>query len=169
MRVIKLLFCIISLVLAVNAAPAVPLAAKPSASCVRPAEVKLMQLTALQQELMDAALTCGADARTAYNRFQTAFGPALRQADGQLAAVFRRVSGKAGTAAHNRFKTDLAAGAELRRVQNAPGFCSAATEKAAGAFLIAPGKAAARGAALLHYASTQVAADPAWPFAPCAR
>lgn len=171
MRVIKLLFCIVFLATVANAASAAPKVVKSSAGCVRPTEVPLLQLTTLQQELMDAALTCGVDARKDYNQFQTDFGSALRQADGRLAAVFKRVYGRAGLAAHNRFKTDMASAAELRRLQNAPAFCAAAAEKAAGALALASAsvKSAVKAAALLRYAGSQVSPDTPWPVTLCAR
>ncbi len=86
-----------------------------------------MQTAAIQQELMDAALTCGDQARTDFNAFQTSFNAELRRSDKTLLAMFRRVmGGSKGDAAYNLFKTDMASKAELRRVHGHADFCAAA-------------------------------------------
>ena len=86
-----------------------------------------MQASAVQQELMDAALTCGEEAQTNYNAFQTSFGPELRRSDKMLLRMFRRAMGYTnGDAAYNKFKTDLASKAELRRIHGHADFCAAA-------------------------------------------
>ncbi len=86
-----------------------------------------MQAAAIQQELMDAALTCGAEARENYNAFQTSFERELRRSDKTLLLMFHRVMGYTkGDAAYNLFKTDLASKAELRRVHGNRDFCTAA-------------------------------------------
>ena len=86
-----------------------------------------MQAAAVQQELMDAALTCGDEARTNFNAFQTSFGPELRRSDKVMLSMFRRVlGGSKGDAAYNLFKTDMASKAELRRVHGHADFCAAA-------------------------------------------
>jgi hypothetical protein len=101
--------------------------ARGSHECASDAELTAMQATAVQQELMDAALTCGPDAVTNYNAFQTSFGPELRKSDRTLLRMFRRVNGYSkGDAAYNLFKTDLAAKAELHRVHGHADFCAAA-------------------------------------------
>lgn len=101
--------------------------AKKALQCANPAEVTAMQASAVQQELMDAALTCGDEARTDYNAFQTSFGPELRRSDKTLLQMFHRVQGfKKGDAAYNLFKTNLASKAELRRVHAQQDFCTAA-------------------------------------------
>ncbi len=95
--------------------------------CADQSEVMAMQSAAIQQELMDAALTCGGSARENYNAFQTGFGQELRRSDRTLLGMFHRVMGyKKGDAAYNMFKTDLAAKAELRRVHGNRDFCAAA-------------------------------------------
>ena len=92
--------------------------------CANPAEVSAMQAAAVQQLLMDAALTCGDEARTSYNAFQTSFGPELRKSDKLMLRMFQRVHGySAGDKAYNLFKTELAAKAELRRVHGSVDFC----------------------------------------------
>lgn len=113
--------------------------AKKAVKCATPDEVTAMQASAIQQELMDAALTCGAEARDDYNAFQTSFGPELRRSDKALLSMFRRVQGYSkGDAAYNLFKTELAAKAELRRVHGDHDFCTAANLVVAAA--LAPDK-----------------------------
>ena len=95
--------------------------------CADPAEVTAMQAAAVQQELMDAALTCGDTARTNFNAFQTSFGPELRKSDKVLLTMFHRVLGfRKGDDTYNLFKTDMASKAELRRVHGHEDFCKAA-------------------------------------------
>lgn len=95
--------------------------------CADPAEVTAMQSAAVQQELMDAALTCGDEARTNFNAFQTSFGPELRRSDRVMLDMFHRVLGfRKGDDAYNLFKTDMASKAELRRVHGHEDFCTAA-------------------------------------------
>jgi hypothetical protein len=101
--------------------------ARKALKCAGPAEVAAMQTAAIQQELMDAALTCGDQARTDFNAFQTSFNAELRRSDKTLLAMFRRVmGGSKGDAAYNLFKTDMASKAELRRVHGHADFCAAA-------------------------------------------
>ena len=101
--------------------------ARGPAKCASDAELTAMQATAVQQELMDAALTCGESAQTNYNAFQTSFGPELRRSDNTLLRMFRRVIGSSkGDAAYNQFKTDLASKAELHRIHGNADFCTAA-------------------------------------------
>jgi hypothetical protein len=115
-------------VLALCLAATVGAEAKKALKCANPAEVTAMQASAVQQELMDAALTCGEAAQTNYNAFQTSFGPELRRSDKTLLTMFRRVLGfKKGDAAYNLYKTDLASKAELRRLRGGhQDFCTAA-------------------------------------------
>ena len=101
--------------------------ARKALKCAAPPEVAAMQTAAIQQELMDAALTCGDQARTDFNAFQTSFNAELRRSDKTLLAMFRRVmGGSKGDAAYNLFKTDMASKAELRRVHGHADFCAAA-------------------------------------------
>ena len=101
--------------------------ARKASKCASPDEVSAMQAASVQQELMDAALTCGAEARDNYNAFQTSFGPELRRSDKTLLGMFHRVQGYSkGDAAYDLFKTELAAKAELRRVHGDRDFCTAA-------------------------------------------
>ena len=109
------------------AAGAAPKKIKPAGKCASPAEISAQQTTAIQQELMDAALTCGDTARVNYNAFQTRFGPDLRVSDQLMLRMFGRALGaKQGDKAYNLFKTELAAKAELRRTHDQDEFCQGA-------------------------------------------
>jgi hypothetical protein len=115
--------CVLALCLAATAGAE----AKKALKCANPAEITAMQASAVQQELMDAALTCGEAALTNFNAFQTSFGPELRRSDKTLLQMFHRVLGfKKGDAAYNLYKTELASKAELRRLHGHQDFCSAA-------------------------------------------
>lgn len=115
--------CVLALCLAVTSGAE----AKKALKCANPAEITAMQASAVQQELMDAALTCGEAALTNFNAFQTSFGPELRRSDKTLLTMFRRVLGfKKGDAAYNLYKTELASKAELRRLHGHQDFCTAA-------------------------------------------
>ncbi len=115
--------CALALCVAAGAAPK---RAK-NLKCASPAEIAAMQTSAIQQQLMDAALTCGETARVNYNAFQTRFGPDLRTSDQLMLRMFARImGGKKGDKAYNLFKTELAAKAELRRTHNHDDFCQEA-------------------------------------------
>ncbi|MEJ0027971.1 MAG: DUF992 domain-containing protein [Rhizomicrobium sp.] len=102
-------------------------ARRPVLKCAQPAEVAAIQTTVVDQQLVDAALTCGDATRNGFNAYRTAFGAELRGTDKLLLTMFKRVLGGArGDAAYNLFKTDMASKAELRRVKDAAGFCQAA-------------------------------------------
>lgn len=118
--------CALALCVAAGAAPK---KAKVSAGkCASPAEMSAQYTTAIQQELMDAALACGETARVNYNAFQTRYGPELRVSDQLMLKMFARVLGaKQGDKAYNLFKTELAAKAELRRTHDHEDFCTGAT------------------------------------------
>jgi len=100
--------------------------ARVSASCATPAEVSAIQVSAVQQELTDAALACGPKEVALFNRFQTVFGKELRRSDAVMMHMFRRMTGS--TAAYDSFKTRAIAHAEQRRTK--PGahdnFCKTA-------------------------------------------
>jgi hypothetical protein len=126
MKIKKMLLssgCVLALCLAAT----VGAEAKKALKCANPAEITAMQASAVQQELMDAALTCGEAALTNYNAFQTSYGPELRRSDRTLLQMFHRVLGfKKGDAAYNLYKTELASKAELRRLHGHQDFCTAA-------------------------------------------
>jgi hypothetical protein len=122
--------CLLALCVAAGAAPK---KGKPT-KCADPTEVSAMQTSAIQQVLMDSALTCGDTARDNYNAFQTRFSKDLQASDKRMLQMFGRVmGGKQGDKAYNLFKTELAAKAELRRTHNHADFCEEATLVAAAA------------------------------------
>lgn len=102
-------------------------ARRPSLKCAQPDEAAAIQTTVVDQQLVDAALTCGATVRERFNAYRTAFGPELRTSDRALLNLFTRVYGSAkGDAAYNLFKTNMASKAELRRIRDSASFCHAA-------------------------------------------
>lgn len=120
---------VLALCVAAGAAPK-----KVSGKCADSSEVSAMQTTAVQQQLMDAALTCGDAARDNYNAFQTRFSRELQISDKLMLKMFARVmGGSKGDKAYNLFKTELAAKAELRRTHNHEDFCTEANLVAAAA------------------------------------
>jgi len=102
-------------------------ARRPALKCAQPAEVAAIQTTVVDQQLVDAALTCGDATRDGFNAYRTTFGKELRGTDKALLNMFKRVyGGSRGDAAYNLFKTDMASKAELRRVKDSAAFCHAA-------------------------------------------
>jgi hypothetical protein len=102
-------------------------ARRPALKCAQPAEVAAIQITAVDQQLVDAALTCGDATRNGFNAYRTSFGAELRGSDKLLLGMFKRVyGGSRGDAAYNLFKTDMASKAELRRIKDAANFCQSA-------------------------------------------
>jgi hypothetical protein len=133
---------------------------RPAMVCANSAEYSAMRLIAVQQELMDAALTCGDDARASYNSFQTVHNATLRKYDKTMLTMFHRVLGRKGDAEYNSFKTGLASRAEFRRIQHAPNFCAAAAVKARTAL-------AAKSADLDAFAFAAAVEDFTWPVEEC--
>ncbi len=98
-------------------------------NCASAAEVSAIQISAVQQELTDAALACGPNEVALFNRFQTVFGPELRRSDALMMKMFKRLNGiSRGNAAYDSYKTRAIAHAEQRRTK--PGahenFCKTA-------------------------------------------
>lgn len=98
-------------------------------SCASAAEISAIQISAVQQELTDAALACGPREVALFNRFQKVFGPELRKSDALMLRMFKRLHGTAkGNAAYDSYKTRAIAHAEHRRTK--PGahdnFCKGA-------------------------------------------
>jgi len=103
--------------------------AKDLGACATPAEVTAIQVSAVQQELTDAALACGEKETALFNRFQTTFNKELRRSDAVMLAMFKRMDGVArGNAAYDAYKTRAIAHAEQRRTipGEAANFCKAA-------------------------------------------
>ena len=95
-----------------------PIAQAKSLNCASSAEVSAIQISAVQQELTDAALACGPGAVANFNRFQTLFGPELRRSDALMLKMFKRMNGsRAGDAAYDAYKTRAIAHAEQRRTK----------------------------------------------------
>lgn len=110
-------------------------------SCATPAEVSAVRVSAVQQELTDAALTCGPAAVEQFNRFQKTFRRALRESDARMLGMFKRMHGaRKGLAAYDAYKTRAINHAEQRRTRPGAhdGFCEAASQVFAAA--LAPGK-----------------------------
>jgi hypothetical protein len=98
-------------------------------SCATPAEISAIQVSAIEQELTDAALACGDKETGLYNRFQTIFNKELRRSDATMLSMFKRLDGyAAGNAAYDAYKTRAIAHAEQRRTVPgaAENFCKAA-------------------------------------------
>ena len=73
----------------ISAAPAPPFCALPAptlaeargSACASAPEISAIQVSAVQQELTDAALACGQHEVDLFNRFQTVFNKELRRSD----------------------------------------------------------------------------------------
>jgi hypothetical protein len=117
--------CVLAIsALAISGADA---ARRPDLRCAQPAEAAAIQTTIVDQQLVDAALTCGDATREGFNAYRRAFGAELRTSDNALLSMFKRVYGSSrGDAAYNLFKTNMASKAELRRIQNSAEFCRSA-------------------------------------------
>ena len=103
--------------------------ARISSACASRTEVSAIQVSAVVQELTDAALSCGAQAMSNMQRFQILFQSELRRSDATLKTMFKRLNGaRAGDAAYDAYKTRAINHAEQRRIK--PGeqenFCRAA-------------------------------------------
>ena len=101
-----------------------------SSACANTAEISAIQVSAIVQELTDAALTCGPETMTKMSRFQIVFQKELRRSDATLKTMFKRLNGaRAGEAAYDSFKTRAINHAEQRRIK--PGahanFCRTAS------------------------------------------
>lgn len=109
--------------------------------CATQAEFAAIRVSAVQQQLADAALTCGPREAQLFNRFQSVFNKELRRSDARMLAMFKRLYGPTkGNAAYDSYKTRAIAHAEQRRIR--PGaaarFCRTADRLFAAA--LAPDK-----------------------------
>ena len=98
-------------------------------TCASASEISAVQVSAVVQELTDAALTCGQGTMSSMVRFQTVYQKELRRSDAVLKEMFKRLNGaRAGEAAYDSYKTRAINHAEHRRIQ--PGahanFCKTA-------------------------------------------
>src|SRR5215469_1484652 len=97
--------------------------------CATEAEISAIQVSAVQQELTDAALACGQHETDLFNRFQTVFNKELRRSDARMLSMFKRLNGASrGNAAYDAYKTRAIAHAEQRRTKPgaAADFCKTA-------------------------------------------
>jgi len=103
-----------------------------SSKCAKADEVTAIQVAAIQQELMVAALTC--DQVTNFNAFQTGFSKELRASDAVLEKMFKRVfGGRTGEDQYHAFKTRLANTSSSRSIHDNPGYCHEAADAFAAA------------------------------------
>ncbi|MEO8300360.1 MAG: hypothetical protein ABI608_01130 [Rhizomicrobium sp.] len=115
MKSMKLSACVAALSLF---AMSVAQARAVSSACASAAEISAIQVTAVHQELTDAALACGPKEVALFNRFQTSFSKELRRSDATMLRMFKRLNGNArGDAAYDSFKTRTIARAEIRRTK----------------------------------------------------
>ena len=92
--------------------------ARISSACATQSEVSAIQVSAVVQELTDAALSCGPEAMSDMQRFQVMFQKELRRSDATLKAMFKRLNGaRAGDAAYDAYKTRAINHAEQRRIK----------------------------------------------------
>src|SRR6201995_2154415 len=103
--------------------------AEARSACATSAEISAIQVSAVQQELTDAALACGPKETELFNRFQTVFNKELRRSDALMLAMFKRLHGSSkGDSAYDAYKTRAIAHAEQRRTVPgaAENFCKTA-------------------------------------------
>ncbi len=92
--------------------------ARISSACATRPEVSAIQVSAVVQELTDAALSCGPEAMSDMQRFQIVFQKELRRSDATLKTMFKRLNGtRAGDAAYDAYKTRAINHAEQRRIK----------------------------------------------------
>ena len=81
-------------------------------ACLRHEEMTALQVAAVQQQLMVAALSC--NAISLYNRFVVSYQRDLQTSDEALKAFFLRMNPNDGLADYHAFKTRLANRSSLR-------------------------------------------------------
>jgi len=92
--------------------------------CARPPDLVAMQIAALQQQLMVAALTC--DDVSLYNRFVTTYQQELLTSDETLQAFFDRFGDQESGSAYHSFKTKMANVYSGRSAADKKKFCATA-------------------------------------------
>jgi hypothetical protein len=90
--------------------------------CARAPDLVALQIAALQQQLMVAALTC--DDVPLYNNFVTAYQKDLVASDEALQAFFDRFGSEEGTPAYHSFKTKMANLYSARSASDKKRFCT---------------------------------------------
>jgi hypothetical protein len=91
-------------------------------ACIAARDATSLEVAAVQQQLMVAALTCQDTPR--YNQFVTSYQPELQASDANLMAFFKHRG--QGSAGYHAFKTRLANEASLRSSHSPEGYCQAA-------------------------------------------
>ena len=104
--------------------------------CAKTDDITAMQASAVQQQLMVAALSC--DALAQYNAFVTAYQPELYAADRHLLKYFKRTKARGGEADYHAFKTRMANMSSTLSISNLALFC--ANSKAAFELAMGPTK-----------------------------
>jgi len=89
--------------------------------CATSDEVTAIQASAIQQQLMVAALTCNQIEH--FNAFQTSYSKELRRSDASLQRMFRRLYAGHGDAEYHAFKTRLANDSSIRSIHDNQGYC----------------------------------------------
>jgi hypothetical protein len=105
------------------------LAQAKESACATEAEISAIQVSAVQQQLTDAALACSQRETDLFNRFQTVFNKELRRSDALMLSMFKRVYGTSrGNSEYDSYKTRAIAHAEQRRIKPgaAADFCKTA-------------------------------------------
>jgi hypothetical protein len=92
--------------------------------CARPPDLVALQIAALQQQLMVAALTC--DDVSLYNRFVTTYQQELLTSDETLQTFFDRFGDQEGGSAYHSFKTKMANVYSGRSAADKKKFCTSA-------------------------------------------
>jgi hypothetical protein len=94
--------------------------------CAQRDEVTAIQVAAIQQQLMVAALTCNEIDH--FNAFQTGYGPELRSSDAKLERMFKRLFGAgSGEAQYHAFKTRLANDSSISSIHDNANYCHTAS------------------------------------------
>ncbi len=93
-----------------------------SSECVRPEDDLAMKTSAMQQELMVAALACGQ--ASLYNDFVLSHRDELQKADAALLSFFERENGEGGQSSYHEFKTRAANVSSLRSARDLNGYCT---------------------------------------------
>jgi hypothetical protein len=92
--------------------------------CATAQDLTAMQVAAVQQKLMVAALSC--NDVTLYNDFVSAYQRDLFAADQSLQAFFMRLNAETGAADYDAFKTKLANSYSIRSSGNVRSYCGTA-------------------------------------------
>jgi hypothetical protein len=103
-----------------------------SSECVRPEDDLAMKTSAMQQELMVAALAC--NQASLYNDFVLSHRDELQKADAALLSFFERENGENGQSSYHEFKTKAANVSSLKSARDLGGYCAHAQSIFASAY-----------------------------------